>query len=180
VNDATLTIGQLANRAGLNVSVIRYYETRGLLPEAPRVGGQRRYDEETLARLGVIDVAKRAGFSLEDIRVLLGADEAGESAHERLQALARRKLPEVEDLVARAHRVRGWLEAVDHLRLRDPGRLRAVRTRERPSRRRPAADLRQAWRSRLARSKRPTWSFRRAAPVGRFSRADECDALGGP
>lgn len=111
MNDATLTIGQLANRAGLNVSVIRYYETRGLLPEAPRVGGQRRYDEETLARLGVIDVAKRAGFSLEDIRVLLGADEAGESAHERLQALARRKLPEVEDLVARAHRVRGWLEA---------------------------------------------------------------------
>ena len=63
MDDDTLTIGQFARRAGLNVSAIRYYEAQGLLPEAPRVGGQRRYSEATLNRLGVIDVAKRAGFS---------------------------------------------------------------------------------------------------------------------
>jgi MerR family redox-sensitive transcriptional activator SoxR len=109
MDDATLTIGQVAQRAGLNVSAIRYYEAQGLLPEAPRLGGQRRYTEETLARLGVIDVAKRAGFSLDDIRTLLTASDAGKPAHTQLQELARRKLPEVEELIARADAVRRWL-----------------------------------------------------------------------
>jgi MerR family transcriptional regulator, redox-sensitive transcriptional activator SoxR len=110
MHDGTLTIGQVATRARLNLSAIRYYEAKGLLPEAPRVSGQRRYGEETLARLGVIDAAKRAGFSLDDIRVLLDASDAGEPAHERLQQLARRKLPEVDELIDRAERVRGWLQ----------------------------------------------------------------------
>lgn len=109
MDDPTLSIGQVARRAGLNVSAIRYYEAQGLLPEAPRVSGQRRYDEETLARLGVIDVAKRAGFSLDDIRTLLTASDAGTPAHTQLQELARRKLPEVEELIARADAVRRWL-----------------------------------------------------------------------
>jgi MerR family transcriptional regulator, redox-sensitive transcriptional activator SoxR len=107
MDDGTLTIGQVAKRAGLNLSAIRYYEEKGLLPEAPRVSGQRRYTEDTLARLGVIDVAKRAGFRLDDIRVLL---DAGEPAHQQLQDLARRKLPEVDELIARAERVRSWLQ----------------------------------------------------------------------
>jgi MerR family transcriptional regulator, redox-sensitive transcriptional activator SoxR len=110
MKDATLTIGQVAERAGLNASAIRYYEAQGLLPEPPRVGGQRRYSEETLARLGVIDVAKRAGLSLDEIRVLLTAGDAGEPAHTQLQDLARRKLAEVDELIERAQRVRGWLQ----------------------------------------------------------------------
>ena len=111
MNDATLSIGQVAKRAGLNVSAVRYYEAKRLLPEAVRVSGHRRYGEDTLARLGVIDVAKRAGFSLDDIRVLLDANDAGEPAHEQLQDLARRKLPEIEELIARADRMRDWLRA---------------------------------------------------------------------
>jgi MerR family transcriptional regulator, redox-sensitive transcriptional activator SoxR len=110
VKDTTLTIGQVAKRAGLNRSAIRFYEAEGLLPEPPRVRGQRRYGEDTLTRLGVIDVAKRAGFSLDDIRVLLDASDAGEPAHTQLQDLARRKLPEVDELIARAQRVRRWLQ----------------------------------------------------------------------
>jgi MerR family transcriptional regulator, redox-sensitive transcriptional activator SoxR len=110
MDDGTLTIGQVAKRARLNLSAIRYYEAKSLLPEAPRVSGQRRYGEDALARLGVIDVAKRAGFSLDEIRVLLDASDAGEPAHERLQQLARRKLPEVDELIDRAERVRGWLQ----------------------------------------------------------------------
>jgi MerR family transcriptional regulator, redox-sensitive transcriptional activator SoxR len=111
MDDGLLTIGQVAERAGLNVSAIRYYEAKGLLPEAPRISGQRRYGEETLARLGVIGVAKRAGFALDDIRILLDATDAGEPAHERLQQLARDRLPEVDELIDRAQRVRGWLQA---------------------------------------------------------------------
>jgi MerR family transcriptional regulator, redox-sensitive transcriptional activator SoxR len=108
-SDATLTIGQVAERAGLNVSAIRFYETKGLLPRAPRVAGQRRYSTEMVTRLGVIDVAKRAGFSLDEIRTLLTATDASEPAHAPLQELARRKLAEVDDLVARADAVRRWL-----------------------------------------------------------------------
>ena len=110
LNDATLTIGQIAKRAGLNASAIRFYEAHGLLPEPPRVSGQRRYGDDTLARLAVIDVAKRAGFTLDDIRALLNANDAGQPAHEQLQALAQRKLPDVEELIERAERVRGWLQ----------------------------------------------------------------------
>lgn len=109
MDDAILTIGQVAERAGLNVSAIRYYEAQGLLPEAPRVAGQRRYTDDTLARLGVIDIAKRAGFSLDDVRVLLRSADAGEPAHTQLQELAERKLPEVEELIERAQAVRRWL-----------------------------------------------------------------------
>jgi MerR family transcriptional regulator, redox-sensitive transcriptional activator SoxR len=109
MDDATLSIGQVAGRTRLNVSAIRYYETEGLLPEALRVGGRRRYSEDVFARLGVIDVAKRAGFSLDDIRTLLEAGDAGEPAHAALQELAGRKLPEVEELIDRAQAVRAWL-----------------------------------------------------------------------
>jgi MerR family redox-sensitive transcriptional activator SoxR len=110
MDDPTLTIGQVARRARLNVSAIRYYEAEGLLPEAPRVAGQRRYTDETLTRLGAIDVAKRAGFSLDEVRVLLRAADAGEPAHAQLQELAARKLPEVDELIVRAQAVRGWLK----------------------------------------------------------------------
>jgi MerR family redox-sensitive transcriptional activator SoxR len=109
MKEATLSIGDVAARAGVNVSAIRYYERNGLLPEAERWGGQRRFGEETVRRLGVIDVAKQAGFSLEEVRVLLTAVDEGAPAHEQLQALASRKLPEVESLIARAERMRGWL-----------------------------------------------------------------------
>ena len=81
MDDAELTIGQVARRAGLNVSAIRFYEAEGLLPEAIRVSGQRRYSDEVFGRLAVIDVAKRAGFSLEEIRTLLRAGDAGTPAH---------------------------------------------------------------------------------------------------
>jgi MerR family redox-sensitive transcriptional activator SoxR len=106
----SLTIGQVATRAGLRTSSIRYYESVGVLADPERVSGQRRYSPEIFVRLGFIDVAQRAGFSLEEIRKLLeGSSKA--QASERLQELARRKLPDVEQLIARAEAMKGWLEA---------------------------------------------------------------------
>jgi MerR family transcriptional regulator, redox-sensitive transcriptional activator SoxR len=107
--DATLAIGEVARRAGLRVSAIRFYERKGLLPEPERVGGKRRYEEGVVDRLGTIEVAKQAGFTLEEIRVLLDSVDRGEPAHEQLSLLAARKLPEVEALIARAEAMRGWL-----------------------------------------------------------------------
>ncbi len=107
--DATLTIGQVAARAGINDSAIRYYERHGLLPEPERVSNQRRYTDETIQRLGIIDAAKQAGFSLDEVRVLLDSTDQGAPAHEQLRELAERKLPEVDALIDRVQTMRRWL-----------------------------------------------------------------------
>jgi DNA-binding transcriptional MerR regulator len=101
-----LTIGQVAARAGVNASHIRYYEDVGVLPPPERVSGQRRYREDVLHRLSIIDVAQRAGLSLDEIRTLTGAPHAGDEIRE----LADRKLPDVEALIERAQAVKRWLE----------------------------------------------------------------------
>jgi MerR family redox-sensitive transcriptional activator SoxR len=107
--EATLSIGEVAEKAGIAISAIRYYERNGLLPEAERVSGRRRFAEETVQRLGIIDVAKQAGFSLDEVRVLLTSIDEGAPAHEQLQALAARKLPEVDALIEQAQKMRDWL-----------------------------------------------------------------------
>src|SRR3954464_16099460 len=102
MDDPTLTIGQLAQRLGLNTSAIRYYERRGVLPEPTRVSGQRRYGSDALKRLEVLEVAKRAGWTRDEARLLLQRSETGDPAFESLRELAQRKLPEVDALIARA------------------------------------------------------------------------------
>lgn len=103
-----LTIGEVAREARVNTSAIRYYERVGILPAPERVGGQRRYTPQTIRRLGVIDVAKQAGFTLDETRALLHAD-ADSAAHAELRDLADRKLPEIDALIARANAMRDWL-----------------------------------------------------------------------
>lgn len=112
MEEPQLTIGQVARRAGINTSAVRYYERVGVLPRPQRVGGQRRYGSETVRRLEVIDIAKRAGFDLGEIRLLLD-DSSGEMP---LRALAQRKLPEVDALIARAEAMRDWLSKAQHCR----------------------------------------------------------------
>ena len=103
-----MRIGEVAARAGVRVSLIRYYEEIGLLPEPERVSGQRRYDDTVLRRLTVIDVAQRAGLSLEEIRELV--EHGTDPMNERLRELAARRLPEIDALIDRAQRVRAWLQ----------------------------------------------------------------------
>jgi MerR family redox-sensitive transcriptional activator SoxR len=108
--DATLTIGEVAARAGVNTSHIRYYERVGVLPRPERTSGRRRYSEEVLHRLAIIDVAQRAGFTLDDIRRLTGPMNRGTTAGERIRELAERKLPDIETLIERAEAIKAWLE----------------------------------------------------------------------
>jgi MerR family redox-sensitive transcriptional activator SoxR len=94
---------------GLNTSAIRYYEANGVLPEPVRQSGQRRYTAETVDRLRVVHIAKRAGFTLDEAKILLATIDGGTPAHEQLQSLAARKLPDVNALIARAEAMRDWL-----------------------------------------------------------------------
>jgi MerR family redox-sensitive transcriptional activator SoxR len=109
-SEALLTIGQVAKRAGIRVSHIRYYEDVGVLPEAERVSGQRRYRKDVLHRLSIIDVAQRAGLTLDEIRHLTGPGSRGADASGRIRELAERKLPDIDALIERALAVRRWLE----------------------------------------------------------------------
>lgn len=108
MSEATMRIGDVARRAGVRVTLLRYYEDICLLPEPPRVSGQRRYDESVLRRLAVIDVAQRAGLSLDEIRELL--DHGNDPMSDGLRELAERRLPEIDALIDRAQRVRAWLQ----------------------------------------------------------------------
>ncbi len=109
MDDAALSIGGLAERAGIATSAIRFYERRGLITPTERVSGRRRYDDDAVRRLEVIAVAKQAGFSLDEIAVLLESTDAGAPADAALRELAARRLPDVEALIAQAETMRTWL-----------------------------------------------------------------------
>ena len=111
MDDAPLTIGQLARQFGLNPSAIRYYERAGILPPPERLGGHRRYGPEAVRRLEVLEAAKHAGFTLDEAKLLLQRTEAGTPAFEAVRDLAQRKLPDVDALIARAQEMRTWLLA---------------------------------------------------------------------
>ena len=100
---ALLTIGELAQRAGVNVETVRYYERRGLIDEPPRSpSGYRQYSGDDLWRLQFIGRAKLLGFTLREIAEIFGNDDRRSPAN--ILEAARTKLVSVEgrqrDLVA--------------------------------------------------------------------------------
>jgi MerR family redox-sensitive transcriptional activator SoxR len=72
VAEHDLAIGVVAERSGMAVSAIRFYEARGLISSDRTDGGQRRFRRDVLRRLGFIQAAQRVGLSLEEIGEALG------------------------------------------------------------------------------------------------------------
>jgi MerR family redox-sensitive transcriptional activator SoxR len=105
-----LSIGEVARRVGLRTSALRYYEEVGILPPPRRVNGRRRYDAEVFAQLAVVRMAQEAGFTIEEVGTLVAGFPEGTPASARWQALAHRKLAEVDALIARAQALRRVLE----------------------------------------------------------------------
>ena len=98
-----MAIGEIAKEAGVKASTLRYYESIGLLSPAKRVGGKRRYSAEALDRLGVIQLAKKAGFTLLEIEALLSGFSETEPPSALWKTMAKKKIEEVEALIERAH-----------------------------------------------------------------------------
>ena len=72
-----MTIGQLAERTGLSVSAIRFYETKGLISPDRNAGGQRRFPRSDIRRLSFVLIAQQLGFTLPEIaNVLTGLPKA--------------------------------------------------------------------------------------------------------
>nr|WP_275447225.1 helix-turn-helix domain-containing protein [Roseomonas mucosa] len=73
-----MTIGALSEGTGVNIETIRYYERIGMLPAPPRSqGGHRLYGSELRNRLAFIRRSRELGFTLDEIRNLLGLVEGG-------------------------------------------------------------------------------------------------------
>ena len=106
---AQLTIGQVAERAGVRPSTIRYYESIKVLPTPQRRGGQRRYDQAVLERLAFIQTAQRLGFSLAEIELLFQPAASDDPLPERWQTLANRKLAELDTVIREAASIRRLL-----------------------------------------------------------------------
>ncbi len=69
--DSWLSIGALAQRAGVATSAVRFYEAQGLLRCSRTEGNQRRYAKETLRRVAFIRIAQGVGLSLDEVRAAL-------------------------------------------------------------------------------------------------------------
>jgi MerR family redox-sensitive transcriptional activator SoxR len=111
---AGFTISHVARETHLRPSTLRYYEQIGLLPEPPRVSGQRRYDQTALHRLTLVSRARQLGFSLKEIRQLLVGFPAEASAGARWTSVASRKLTEVNGVLERLQAMQAELERIQH------------------------------------------------------------------
>lgn len=107
---AHFSIGQIAARVGINASAIRYYERIGLLPACARVSGKRCYDESILEKLRLIQMAKSAGLSIEEIQTLLHDFPDDMSPSMRWKTLATPKLIEMKQRIAAIQAMKAILE----------------------------------------------------------------------
>jgi DNA-binding transcriptional MerR regulator len=107
-----LRTGQLAERAGVNIQTLRYYERRGLL-DAParRPSGQREYPEDAVRLLRTIKAAQRLGFTLAEIEELIALSEHRRGTDE-LRRRAHAKLAEIDARIGQLQQMREGLLAV--------------------------------------------------------------------
>lgn len=99
-----LTIGEVAERAHVSTSTIRYYERRGLLAADARKSGQRRYHLASLRRLVFIGMLQDAGLALDDIEGILNAADVAE-----WKAIASRRLAVLDERIAQLQEARSYL-----------------------------------------------------------------------
>jgi DNA-binding transcriptional MerR regulator len=104
MDETLLTIGDVARRAGVATSAVRYYERAGLLRADARESGQRRYRSDTLRRLVFIGMMQDAGLSLDDIRGVLDADTVAE-----WKVIASARLEVLDEEIERLERARAYL-----------------------------------------------------------------------
>ena len=95
---ADLTIGTLAENAGIGVETVRFYQRKGLLAVPARAGGIRRYSQADLERIRFIKRAQAAGFTLSEVAELIALD-AGEDRN-RARELATARIAALDEKIA--------------------------------------------------------------------------------
>lgn len=101
MGDDFRTIGDLARSTGVKIETIRYYEKIGLLAKPARTSGNyRAYGPEHLNRLSFIRRSRDLGFSLDQVRALLGLADQRDRSCESVDAIAIKHLAEVDRKIA--------------------------------------------------------------------------------
>jgi MerR family transcriptional regulator, redox-sensitive transcriptional activator SoxR len=113
-----VTIGEVAAKATLATSAIRYYERTGLLNQPLRKNGRRVYSDDILPQLVIIEFAKATGFTLSEIRLLLQGFPETTPASARWRKMAGKKIRELDDALAKTKAMRDMLEAMTSCRCR--------------------------------------------------------------
>ena len=108
-----MKIGELAQLSGLNASRIRFYEAQGLIRQVDRsANGYRRYPAQVLQTLQIIQCAQQAGFSLDELKLLLPDTVTGEFKHDELVAGLVRKVAQIEEMQLHLAKSKAQLLAV--------------------------------------------------------------------
>ena len=111
-----MKIGELAARAELAPSAVRYYEKIGLLPPAERIGGQRRYASAALDRLLLIRFAGEMDFSLAEIKLFLHGFRENTPVSARWRKLTSSKIAELRQRLDFTTRLLRFLQRMQHCR----------------------------------------------------------------
>lgn len=107
----TLTTGEVAEQAGVNVQTVRYYERRGLLPEPPRTsGGFRQYRPEHVDRIRFVKRAQELGFTLDEANELLDLRATPDADRADVRAVAQEKQEEVRRKIRDLQRIQATLD----------------------------------------------------------------------
>lgn len=110
---AVASIGTLSRRTGCNIETIRYYERIGLMPAPPRTaGGHRSYGGVHERRLNFIRRSRELGFSIEQIRLLLGLVDGGRYTCGEVKSVTDRHLDEVRRKLADLRRLKRTLQEI--------------------------------------------------------------------
>jgi MerR family copper efflux transcriptional regulator len=105
-----LTIGQVAEEAGVGVETVRFYQRKGLVEEPPRKGTRhRRYPRKTVARIRFIRGAQNLGFSLKEIEDLMQLRITPGASKAEVKAQAEVKVAEIEEKLRDLQRMRDTL-----------------------------------------------------------------------
>jgi MerR family transcriptional regulator, redox-sensitive transcriptional activator SoxR len=104
-----LLIGEVARRAGLSTSALRYYERVGLLPPPARISKRRMYDSKVLGRIRIILLALDAGFTVKETRTFLSGYPLTTAPAERWRALAAKKIVELDSQITRLAQMKSIL-----------------------------------------------------------------------
>lgn len=104
-----LLIGEVARRAGLSTSALRYYERAGLLPPPARVSKRRSYDSKVIGRIRIILLTLDAGFTVKETKTFLSGYPLSTTPAERWRALATKKLAELDAQITRLAQMKSIL-----------------------------------------------------------------------
>jgi MerR family redox-sensitive transcriptional activator SoxR len=107
-----MTIGEVAERAGVNTSALRFYEREGLIESTRSDGGQRRYERDVLRRVAFVRAAQRVGLTLDEIREALATLPDGRSPTARdWERLSRSWRPLLDERIDELQRLRDQLDS---------------------------------------------------------------------